>query len=47
MAQQRWSADAAQMHAEAAPEGAAHPAGEGDRCGEGEAGGGFGEGEQI
>ncbi len=34
--------EAAQVHA--ALESAAHPAGEGDRSGEGEAGGGFGEG---
>ena len=32
------------MHAEAAPEGVAHPVGEDDRSGEGEAGGEFGEG---
>jgi hypothetical protein len=36
---------AAQMHAEAAPKGVAHPAGECDRSGEGEVGGEFGEGE--
>ncbi len=34
----------AQVYAEAAPKGVAHPVGEGDRSGEGEAGGGFGEG---
>lgn len=33
------------MYAEAAPEGVAHPVGEGDRRGEGEACGEFGEGE--
>ncbi len=35
------------MHAEAAPESAVRPAGEGDRSGEGEAGGKFGEREHI
>ncbi|MCX9079287.1 MAG: hypothetical protein OIN84_15085 [Candidatus Methanoperedens sp.] len=39
------TAGAAQVYAEAAPEGVAHPVGEGDRSGEGEACGGFGEGE--
>ncbi len=33
------------MHAETAPKGVAHPVGKGDRSGEGEAGGEFGEGE--
>jgi hypothetical protein len=41
----RRAAGAAQVYAEAAPKGVAHPVGECDRSGEGEAGGGFSEGE--
>ena len=38
---------AAQMYTKAAPESIAHPVGECDRSGEGEAGSEFGEGEHI
>jgi len=41
------AAGAAQVYAEAAPKGVAHPVGESDRSGEGEAGGELGEGEHI